>query len=159
MNARVVLVQLSEAVAGERLAQRARIVDFCEWALAAGERVEPDLIALILAARRESGTNDTDTWTRLGVYHCLWADLFNWCGARRVLVPEHIPETLWTYLHYLHDGRLFGPGSDPLRELLRALRCYGGLGPDGRPEPEGTQRRVRCVCTIPYQPKRRSEGA
>lgn len=159
MNNDVVIVDLSEAVAVARRTRRARIAEFCRWSLAIGRPVDPDVIALILAGRDEWSLDDNaDTWTRLGVYHCLYADVSNWCGTRRVLLPEGIPEALWTYLHYLAEHRILDPASDPLRELLRPLRCYGGLDRDGRPEPEGSRRRVRCVCKVPYEPKNRFRG-
>ncbi len=153
MTEHVVLVELSAAVAVARSIWRQRIHEVARWSLAMGRPIDPDVLALILAARAERGIDDgAETWTRLGVYHCLYADTANWCGMRRVLIPDGIPETLWTYLHWLKDRRLFGRNSDPFRELLRPLRCYGGLDRNGRPASEGA-RRVRCVCKVPYRPK------
>jgi hypothetical protein len=160
MDERVVLVELSDAVVHARRVWRRRIAGVSRWSLAQGRPVDPDLTALILAARDEWSMDDApDVWTRIGVCHCLYADVSNWCSMRRVLIPDHVPEALWTYLHYLKEHRQFGTGSDPFRELLRPLRCYGGLGPDGRPYPAGARLRVRCVCKIPYRPDQFADGA
>ena len=153
MSEQAVLVDLVTATASARRAWRKRIVDVCRWSLERGRSVKPELIALILAAREESGFDGApDRWTRLGVYHCLWADTFNWCGLRRVLVPEEVPEALWIYLHYLRERDLFKATSDPFGELLKPLRCYGALDTNGRPDLERTTLPIPCECYVPYEP-------
>lgn len=159
MNARVVLVELSVAVAPRRRAWRTRLADVRRFALSRGRPVDPDVIALILAAREECAYDESgDRWTRLGVYHFLWADAWNWCSMHRSSFPMDVPEVLWTYLHYLRERRLFEPGSDPFRELLKPLRCYCGLDADGRRDDEGPQAPLKCECKVPYEPKRRSDA-
>lgn len=100
-----------------------------------------------------------DRWTRTGVYQNLYADVPNWCTMHRTQRPADVPEVLWVYLSYLEDTGQFSPGSDPVRELRKPLRCYGGLGPDGLPAGPGSPR-VPCVCRVPYRPRptRRQPG-
>ena len=157
-HAKVRLLDLSDAVRPARKKWGARIGAILRWSLAQGRPVVPDVLALILVARNEwTDGEESDVWTRIDVYHCLYAEIFNWCALRRVLVPDFVPETLWVYLHYLKDQRMFRAGSDPFRELLRPLRCYGGLDADGRPYEPAAHPRVRCVCKVPYRPRRTAD--
>jgi len=144
------LLELSDAVSSVVAEHRARILDVRRWALAAGVPVDADLLALILAARSWWRETPVTLWHRIDVYQLLRADAANWCSMHRVLIPVELPEALWVYFTYLHETAGFARGSDPLRELRRPLRCYGGLGPDGRPAGAGA-RRVQCVCVVPYR--------
>ncbi len=145
------LLELSDVIAPVAAPMRSTIVDVRKWALSQGRGVDPDLLALILAGKAEWRKEPVTLWTRIGVYSSLYSDVRNWCTTHSVLTPAGpIPETLWLYLSYLGETRQFAPGSDPLRELRRPLRCYGGLGADGLPAPAGA-RRVVCVCKVPYR--------
>ena len=144
---------LSAAVAPVATTMRSRIVDVRRWALAAGRPVDADVIALVLAGKTSWRDEPLDRWTRIGVYQNLYADVPNWCSVRFVLLPAELPEVLWLYLSYLDGTDQFQAGSDPLRELRKPLRCYGGLDPDGRPAAPNAPR-VRCVCKVPYRPRR-----
>lgn len=125
-------------------AVRARAVDVRRWAMSRGRSVDQDALFVILAAKSGRGDDEPlDLWTRVGVYGHLWADTRNWCMLNGLLCPDLVPETLWAYLHHLVDGDLLDPSSDPLPALLEPLRCYGGLGPDGRRE---TWVPVACRC-------------
>ncbi len=147
------ILELSHAITPFTARFRPRIVDVRRWALSTGRAVDPEVVALILAGKTSWSGDPLDRWTRIGVYGTLYSYVPNWCSAHRVMVPAHLPEVLWLYLSYLGETGRFHPGSDPLRELRRPLRCYGGLGPDGLPAPPGAPR-VRCVCKVPYQPRR-----
>lgn len=144
---------LSDAVAPVASRYRERIRDLREWALARGRRLAVDDVALVLAVKEravEWSGGDFDLWTRLGVYHHMRVHTFNWCTHHDVLVPEFVPEALWDYLHWLHDRQLFADGSDPFPELLKPLRCYGGLDADGVRDPSPEQR-VGCECMVPFE--------
>jgi hypothetical protein len=145
------LLELSDVIAPIAAPMRSAIVDVRRWALSQGRRVDADLLALVLVGKTEWRHDPITLWTRIGVYENLYSDVWNWCTVHSVSMPaEHVPETLWLYLSYLSETRQFASGSDPLRELRRPLRCYGGLGADGLPAPLGA-RRVVCVCKVPYR--------
>jgi hypothetical protein len=140
----VQLVSLKDAVAPARVEFRERIRAVSRWSLAQGRPVPAEHLALIIEAKVQwRDRASLDHWTRTGVYQHLRCDVFNWCSLHRVLVPDGVPESLWTYLHFLDEHGLLAEGSDPLRRLLDPLRCYGGLGPDGTRE---TAVPVTCRC-------------
>lgn len=131
-EARVTLVPLKKAVVPVRVQHTDRIRAVARWSLARGRPVPVEHVALIIGAKlRWQDDDPLDHWTRAGVDQHLRGDVFNWCSEERVQVPKHLPESLWTYLHFLAEQGLFAPGSDPLARLLEPLRGYGGLGPDG----------------------------
>jgi hypothetical protein len=139
-------VHLTEAVAAVRTRHRDRIARVRGWALEYGRALSADLVALLIAAKEESSffpPTELDHWTRPRVNHLLMVDVFDWCTRRSVLVPDGVPEALWSYLHYLDDAGELAPGSSPLAKLLDPLRCYGGLGPDGT---QATWEPVVCRC-------------
>lgn len=132
---------------------RSRILDVRRWALATGRPLDAGVLGLILAAKTWCTDEPLDQWSRIGVYQTLYSGVWNWCTVYRILFPEDLPEVLWRYLSYLEETRQFEEGSDPVRELRRPLRCYGGLGPDGLPAPANAPR-VKCVCKVPYRRRR-----
>ena len=149
---------LSATIAPFAAPYRSRILDVRKWALSAGRRVDGDVVGLVIAGKTSWGDEPLDRWVRIDVYANLYSRVPNWCSMHRVLVPADLPEVLWLYLSYLADTGQLTPDSDPLRELRRPLRCYGGLGPDGLPA-AANARRVKCVCKVPYQGRpRRSES-
>ena len=97
-----------------------------------------DVLALILAATEEADGRDVSPrrWSRTGVNAVLSVHVFNWCSMHRTLAPDGVPEALWTYLDFLVASGRIDPESDPLRELRKPLRCYGGLDEEGRPQRE-----------------------
>jgi hypothetical protein len=143
-------VELSDAISPVAATMRPLIRDVRTWALAQGKPVDAAVLALLLAAKSEWRKEPVTRWTRIGVYQHLWGDVRNWCSLRSVLLPEDVPEVLWLFLSFLSESGRLDPASDPLRELRRPLRCYGGLGADGLPAPAGAPP-VRCVCKVPYR--------
>lgn len=141
------LVPLSEAVAAARAEHAEEVAAVVAWSGALGRTVDPDVLALIHAAR------DADLfgragggWDRYELYAFLWGDLFNWCSMHRCPVPDALPEALWLWLHHLDATGRLGPDDEPLHDLLKVLLCYGGLGFDGRPRPAQEGRLVACEC-------------
>ena len=51
----------------------------------------------------------------------------------RALLPEDLPETLWSVLSWVHATDRLSASSAPLEILLEPLRCYGGLDRNGAP--------------------------
>jgi len=143
-------VELSDAISPIAAAKRVQLLDVRRWGLARGTPVDGEVLALVLAAKSWFREEPVTLWRRLDVYQHLWADVHNWCSAHSVMVPVHVPEILWLYFSYLHETAGFAEGSDPIRELRKTLRCYGGLGPDGLPAKPGSPR-PRCVCKVPYR--------
>jgi hypothetical protein len=132
---------------------RLRILDVRRWALAAGRPLDAGVLGLILAAKTWYSDEPLDRWSRIRVYQTLYSGVWNWCTVHSVVFPEDLPEVLWRYLSYLEETQQFEEGSDPVRELRRPLRCYGGLGTGGLPAPANAPR-VKCVCKVPYRRRR-----
>lgn len=143
-------VELSDAISPSAAAMRSQLLDVRRWALARGTPVDANVLALVLAAKSWLRDEPVTRWRRLDVYQHLWADVRNWCSAHSTMVPVDVPEVLWLYFTYLDETDSFADGSDPIRELRKPLRCYGGLGPDGMPAKPGTPR-PRCVCKVAYR--------
>jgi hypothetical protein len=161
----VILVPLGEAVRPWRQRHRSLLAALGTWALSCGRSVDLDLVALILAAR-EAGFRKAPpgSWTRTGVYHCLGADVPNWCSLWRVLWPEGVPGALWQLLDFLVATDRLDRASDPIDELRKPLMCYGGLDRSGRErvpddgtggpsEPVGVtdDPPFRCECYVTYR--------
>ena len=130
------------------------------WSISQCCWLPPDLVALTIAAstlrdeRSDVITPDDAApggfWTRQTVNALLMRDLPEWCAVHGVSRPYAFPEALWRYFDFLvATGRLH-PGSDPLEELRRPLRCYGQLGPSGRWEPDDINDPGPCVCYERY---------
>ncbi len=82
----------------------------------------------------------------------LYADVRNSASTLGTVLPEDWHVHLWTVVNWVHDDGRLCPESDPLPALLEPLRCYGGLGADGYPMPEGTDVDFPCQCHLPYDP-------
>ncbi|MDP1803800.1 MAG: hypothetical protein Q8K72_01400 [Acidimicrobiales bacterium] len=143
-------VELSDAISPAAATMRTQLLAVRRWALAQGVPVDADVLALVLAAKSELRGEPVTRWRRLDVYQHLWADVRNWCSTHSTMVPENVPEILWLYFSYLDETDGFAEGSDPIRELRKPLRCYGGLGPDGLQAKPGAPQ-PRCVCKVPYR--------
>ena len=139
-------IPLATAVAAARATHAGEIDAIVARGEALGHPADPDVLALILQAHTEHPRHRDRGWDRAGFYFFFWADLFNWCSLAGCEVPEHLPEALWLWLHHLDATGGLGPADEPLHELLKVLFCYGGLGFDGRPLPEGAPRQVVCEC-------------
>jgi len=55
-------------------------------------------------------------------------------------------------VRFLVATRRLSEDSDPEPALLEPLQCYGGLGADGRPRPEGVDVDFFCQCYLPHDP-------
>ncbi|HEX6237564.1 MAG TPA: hypothetical protein VFZ68_10250 [Acidimicrobiales bacterium] len=158
-GARVELVPLATAVAPVRRRHDALLAAMDEWALARGSVVDLDVAALVLAAKQRWGRDEPlHRWTRTGVTHCLVSAVGNWCALSLTLRPEGIPETVWLLLDFLADTGRLDSASDPVGELRKPLRCYGGLDARGRAgalevpdDGGGTDGASRCECYVAYR--------
>ncbi|MHC1562335.1 hypothetical protein ACR9E3_25500 [Actinomycetospora sp. C-140] len=142
-------VPLSAAVAPARETHREAIDAFVAWSTAFGRPADPDIAALIHAAQDREG--ERDGWDRAGFFAFYGRRIGNWCAIAGCEYPfEEIPETLWLWLHHRDLSGGWGPGDEPLHDLLKVLYCYGNIGFDGRRQPDGerTRRLVPCECFV-----------
>jgi hypothetical protein len=147
------LTPFPAAAAPLRAKHHAPLRDLAAWALAAGRGCDLDVAAVCLDAleryRTPSGDLRLDRPTVNGV---LWADVRNAASMLGTLLPDRWHVDLWTVLSWCADAGELAPDSDPLPALLEPLRCYGGLGADGYPMPEGEDVDFPCQCYVPYDP-------
>lgn len=121
-EAEVEFVSLKKAVWPIRVQHRDRIHAVARWSLVRGRPVPTEHVALIIGAKLLAHGETLDHWTAAGVHQHLHCDVVQWCSAERVVMPEGLRESLWTYLHFLAEQALLTPGSDPLSRLLQPLR-------------------------------------
>ncbi|MBW0089797.1 hypothetical protein I4I73_05215 [Pseudonocardia sp. KRD-184] len=143
-------VPLADAVAPDRERHRDLIDAALDWLAAHDREAEPDLLALVCAVADHRQGSPT-RWSRTDVTGALRADLSTWCSRRRCLVPDGVPEAMWSWFDALHATGRLDPTSDPLAELRKPLCCAGGLDQDGRPLSAGAPRQVECECLLPYR--------
>jgi hypothetical protein len=123
-----------------------------EWALAAGRSCDLDVAALCLDALERYRTPEGIRLDRPDVNGILWADIRNAASLLDTMLPSSSSVDLWTVLHWCHETGGLTADSDPLPALLEPLRCYGGLGEDGYPMPDGVDVDFPCQCYVPYDP-------
>lgn len=85
--------------------------------MSSGATVDPDALSAILSAKSMHHRVPLTLFTEDIVWQLLWIDVHQWCGRRRVPVPESVPHTLWNLLSHLHDTQQLALGSDSI-ELL-----------------------------------------
>jgi hypothetical protein len=153
----VQFAELASVVAPWRSQHRGLVNEVRQHALAHGESLHADTIAMILAAREtpmfEDQRRPIGRWTKRDLIDFLSVDLFNWCSIRQVLLPDQVPEALSHLLEVLVATDALDDDSDPLDELSKPLRCYGGLEATGqrRPESDNESERERCECYVTYR--------
>lgn len=146
------LVPLGAAVAPLRTRHQAALRRFAEWCLAHGRPCDLDAAALCVDALERFREPDGTRLDRPTMNGVLWADVRNATSLLDTRSPEDLPVHLWSVISWLSNESLLHPDSDPLGPLLEPLRCYGGLGADGYPMPEGTDVDFPCQCYIPHDP-------
>jgi hypothetical protein len=82
------------------------------------------------------------------------ADVFNRCSIRRVLRRADVPEAMWHLLDVLVATDALDHDSDPLDELRKPLRCYGGLDGSGRQAPTTAGPSSGASATTPTEGRR-----
>jgi len=143
---------LAEAVEPVRGRHHDLLAAVARWSLEHGAGIDTDVLALILGAVEEGFERVTPTlWRRDAIVDTLRTDALNWCSLSHVEPPRTMAATLWRYFDYLHDTGGFDPASDPLAELRKPLRCYGGLDADGNEDPDPNRERPPCECFVPYR--------
>ena len=145
-------VPLGAAAAATRARHREALRRVGEWSLAHGRACDLDVAALCLDALERYRSSTGIRLDRPTVNGVLWADVRNAASALGTLLPEDWHVHLWTVVNWAHDDGRLCPESDPLPVLLEPLRCYGGLGEDGYPMPEGTDVDFPCQCHVPHDP-------
>lgn len=146
------LVPLGEAALEHRAAHRSVLAELASWALAQGRAVDLDVAALCLGVLDRERTEDCIRLDRRAVNGIMWGTIRNEATVLRTSLPETWMEDLWAVLRFfVATGRL-SPDSDPEPALLEPLQCYGGLGADGRPRPDGVDVDFFCQCYLPHDP-------
>lgn len=143
---------LDDAAAELRTTYRAGLAELAAWSLARGRAVDLDVAALCLDVFERKRTEEGIRLDRRSVNGIMWASIRNSAVALMTSLPETWMEDLWAVLRFhVATGRLTAD-SDPEPALLEPLQCYGGLGTDGRPRPEGVDVDVFCQCYLPHDP-------
>ncbi|MCB1256019.1 MAG: hypothetical protein KDB26_02890, partial [Microthrixaceae bacterium] len=93
--------------------------DVARWALANGQPLTRDALAVIIGTREITAEATIDTtWTIDSVTGLLTWQAGSWCGRHRVPVPEGLGESLSSYVRYLSRNRLLGTGSNTVSQLI-----------------------------------------
>lgn len=93
--------------------------DVARWALANGQPLTRDALAVIIGTREITTDAGIDTtWTIESVTGLLTWQAGGWCGRHRVPLPEGLGESLSSYLRYLSQNRLLGEGSNTVPQLI-----------------------------------------
>lgn len=151
---------LDHAAAGLRRTHRAVLAELAEWALAKGRAVDLDVAAVCIEVLGQEREQDRDVGRdgggmrldRRTVNWIMWGAVRNQAVFLHTTLPDTWMEDLWTVLRfYAATGRL-SEDSDPETALLEPLQCYGGLGTDGRPRPDGVDVDFFCQCYLPHDP-------
>lgn len=146
------LVPLGAAVAPMRARHQSALRAFAEWCLARGRPCDLDAAALCIDALEQYRQPDGVRLDRPTVNGVQWADIHNAATALDTRTPEDLAVHLWSVISWLSDEGFLHSDSDPLGPLLEPLQCYGGLGPDGYPLPEGTDVDFPCQCYVRHDP-------
>ncbi len=143
---------LEQAATELRRSHRATLAELAGWALAHGRMVDLDVAALCLEALERERTDDGLRLDRAAVNRTTWGAIRNQATFLHTTLPERWMEDLWNVLRFcVATGRLT-TDSDPEPALLEPLQCYGGLGADGRPRPDGVDVDFFCQCYLPHDP-------
>jgi hypothetical protein len=146
-------VPLDQAAAELRRAHRAVLAELAAWALAQGRPVDLDVAALCLQALERERGDDGLRLDRSCVNGIMCGAVRNEATLLHTTLPETWIEDLWIVLRFcVGTGRLT-EDSDPEPVLLEPLQCYGGLGADGRPRPDGVDVDFFCQCYLPHDPE------
>jgi hypothetical protein len=146
------LVPLAAAVAPLRTRHHAAIVHLGAWCLEHGRPCARDVASLCLEVLERHRTGEGYQLDRPTVTSILRAEVWNETSMRGTLLPRGLPAALWSVLSWLHDSGRLAPEADPVDILREPLRCYGGLGADGRPMPPGADVEFACQCYVPHDP-------
>ncbi|MDL5155543.1 hypothetical protein [Actinomycetospora termitidis] len=141
---------LSDVVAAARVKHAETIDAFVAWSAVMGRDVDPDVAALVHAVEDDDRSRTSHRgWDRASFYSFYRNRLWNWCSLADCDYPDDLPEFLWLWLHHRRLSGRWGADDEPLHELLKVLLCYGDIGFDGWPMPEGeTRRLVPCECMV-----------
>jgi hypothetical protein len=120
-------------------------------ALAAGDPVDRDALAAVLAAHHDApdGSVAVPPWTVASLTELLWVGVLDWCERHGAAIPDRhrLRTTLVTLLDHLAATGELPPGSDHVRALRRVVADAGGTSrrsshPSSRPGSATGRRRV-----------------
>ena len=148
------IVPFSDAMAPFRAEHRDLVVGAAEWCLGHGRPCNRDAAALSFEGLRNHEGPGGYELDRPNVTTLLTAELPNLATLSRALLPEDLPETIWSVLSWVHATDRLSECSAPLEILLEPLQCYGGLDRNGTPMHEDDDIDFGCQCWIPHDPSR-----
>jgi hypothetical protein len=146
------LLPLGAAAAPLRATHHADLRRVATWALEHGRSCDLDVVALCLPALEWLRGADGLVLDRPGVNSLITNLVANEASGRRTILPDDWPVHLWTLVSWLQQGGQPVARSEPLPILLEPLMCYGGLGSDGYPRPDGVDVDFACQCFAPHDP-------
>lgn len=100
------------------------------WALENGRPLNIDAITVILAARHAEAAIErraATRWTTRTVLTFFFGSVEQWCTQAGVTVPDHLGESLHTYLQFLSAHGVLASGSSSIAELSSSVRHISGL--------------------------------
>ena len=142
----------TDVAAEARANHRGVLAEVASWALAEGRSIDLDVAALAFDVLEDHRTDAGIRLDRGLVTRIMQSSLRNRASIARALMPDTWLEDLWTGLRFAVDTGRLHRDSDPEHALLEPLQCYGGLGADGRPRPEGVDVDFFCQCHFPHDP-------
>lgn len=146
------LAPIGEAALEHRNAHRSGLAELASWALAQGRAVDLDVAALCFAVLERQRTEHGIRLDRREVNWMVWGAIRNEATALVTSLPETWMDDLWAVLRFCGAAGRLTADSDPEPALLEPLQCYGGLGTDGRPRPDGVDVDFFCQCYLPHDP-------
>lgn len=117
---------------------RALRCEVSRWALAAGQPLNIDAITVILAARHAEAIIEGrafSRWTTNSVLTFLYGTADDWCDRNHIEHPQHLGESLLTYINFLVEAGVLATGSSPVRQLRNTIADLAGLTATGHRRP------------------------
>lgn len=143
---------LPQAATELRRSHRTTLAELAGWALAGGRTVDLDVAALCLEALERERVDDRLRLDRSSVNGIMWGAVRNEATFLHTSLPDRWMEDLWSVLRFFGSTGRLTADSDPEPALLEPLQCYGGLGADGHPRPDGVDVDFTCQCYLPHDP-------
>ena len=135
-----------------RARHRAELAALAQWTLGEGRPHDADVAALCLDVLDDQRGDGGVRLDRRDVTWMLHGRLRNRASMADTQLPDHWITEVWNVLRFLAVTGRLDPASDPEAALLEPLQCYGGLGADGSPRPEGVDVEFPCQCHLPHDP-------
>lgn len=138
--------------------QRHHRCEVARWALANGRPLNIDAITVILAARHAEAAIERRAptrWTTRTVLTFFFGSVEQWCTEAGVRLPDHLGESLHTYLLFLDAHGSLAKGSSTITELSSSVRHISGLSAAGFATSQSVKSVVVEPTRLPIRARRR----